>query len=525
MTIEQEIAEWAAGRPAWQQSVAHQLARGHTFSQDEIETLARQLKADTQPHATKLKPEDIPGARTAGATIRLCSVREATNVNALVDAQQLTFATGGLTVVYGDNASGKSGYARVIKDVAEARHREPVHRNVFAANPGTQRAEIEFQAGGDAGTASWPAPVAGELRSIAFYDEACGDTYIGGESELTYRPPALAMLDDLIAVCDAVRAVLDQDLRENQLARKALPTVAQQSSAASFLRALSGSTSEQAVNDACALPDDAEQRLGELLQEEARLRASDPTAERARLETAAARIQRVSNHVAALATALDDDQVTESQKVRAQAVELRAAANIASSQSFDAEPLPGVGTQTWRTLWEAARAFSNAEVYTTSEFPVTNDGARCVLCHQELSGEAGDRLTRFHEFMRDTTAQQAAAAERAHAEALAGYRSLESTPTDVTAALVALEASDAEHAQAVTRWLEYAEVRRVAVVEWLDGSPNAEPPTLPGSPQSALDARAAQLRTQAAAIDATQFQAALAAVTCVFRANPITCFG
>ena len=259
MTVEQDIAAWAATRPQWQQTVLQQLAHGHSFDQNEITMLAQQLTAvGIQAKAASLKPGDIPGVQPAGKTVSVCSIREAFNVNALADSQQLTFAPNGMTVVYGDNGSGKSGYARLIKDVAGARHREPVHQDVFAAHPGAQRAEIEFQADSDTNTSTWPGAVSGELRAIRFYDEACGDTYIGGESELTYRPRELAMLDNLIAVCDAVRAVLDDDLRANQLARGTLPAVAEKTGAASLLRTLSGDTSEQAVAEACLVAEDAE---------------------------------------------------------------------------------------------------------------------------------------------------------------------------------------------------------------------------------------------------------------------------
>ena len=512
--IEQEIAAWAAGRPAWQQSVLHELAHGHRFSQEEIYTLAGQLKAGIQPTAPKLKAEEIPGAKTEGETVLLGSVREATNVNALVDSQELTFAPNGLTVVYGDNASGKSGYARVIKDAVEARHRERVHQNVFLANPGAQRAQVEFRAGVQTKISTWPDAVSGQLRAIAFYDEACGDTYIGGESELTYRPPALAMLDDLIGVCDAVRAVLDQDLRENQLTRKTLPAVAEHSSAASFLRTLSSGTTTQAVDEACAVSEDAEQQLGGLLRDEARLRASDPTAERNRLEADAARMASVSKHVAELASALTDERVGDVLRLRTVAVELRAAANIASSRNFESEPLSGVGSQAWRTLWEASRAFSETEAYAEAGgFPVTSEGARCVLCHQELSQEAANRLSRFQAFMTETTAQMAAAAERTLAQADARFRSLGSIPTEVTAALAVLDASDPGYAQALGQWLQEAGSRRAAILKRLEGSTDPEIPSLFESPQSALDIGVAELRARAAAINAVQFQAELADVT------------
>jgi hypothetical protein len=344
----------------------------------------------------------------------LRSIRDVSNVNALLDQQEMTFGSAGLTVVYGDNGSGKSGYARLVKAAVGARHQEPVHGNVFVDTGGqTQKAEIGFSVAGSDMTATWPDSVGGELRAVSFYDEACGNTYIGGDSELTYRPSALIMLDGLIAICDAVRAVLDERLRQNLVSRVPMPVIPDGTEGARFLATLTGSTSPAQLDTACSAPDDASERLGALLQEEARLRATDPSRERIRLETLANKMNAVAKHAASLASGLSDVRVTAAKSSRTTARELRAAATIASSGTFESEPVQGVGSTTWRALWEASRSFSQAEAYREQHFPVVTDGAHCVLCHQELTSDAAERLQRFEAFMTDTTAQRADAAEHA----------------------------------------------------------------------------------------------------------------
>ncbi len=104
-----------------------------------------------------LKATDISGVSDPNATVALKCIRDPTNVNALLEAQELTFAEIGLTVVFGDNASGKSGYARIIKDVASARHHEPIHVNVFEANANTlQKARITYLLDGKEEPSAWP---------------------------------------------------------------------------------------------------------------------------------------------------------------------------------------------------------------------------------------------------------------------------------------------------------------------------------------------------------------------------------
>lgn len=509
MSIEQEIATWAVGRPPWQQAALRQLAQGHIFDQAEIDGIAANLAAGTLVTVPPLKVSEVPGAQSAGATVALRSIRDATNVNALLDAQHLTFAPTGLTIVYGDNGSGKSGYARLIKDAVGARHREPVHTNVFVDSAGqAQQAEIGFISAGTEKGASWPA-VDNELGAISFYDEACGDAYIGDESELTYRPAALALLDGLIVVCDAVRKVLDEHLRQNDATRSQLPMVAQNTDAARFLASLAGTTTSAQLDAACALPSDADEQLGALIQEEARLRATNPSKERDRLDALAGKIDSVASHVAVVAGTLNDAKVSEARTARQRATELRAAATVASSGVFEAEPIAGVGSETWRALWEAARAYSTAEAYHGQHFPVTGPDARCVLCQQELDVAAAGRLQRFEAFLQDTTAQQASSAEQAAVRLAGAIRALDVSPAQIAADLVEVEAAEETLARSTSDWLTTAASRRTVIQASLDGNDGVIPALGP-SPYSQLDARANELRAAAVATDSTQFQATLA---------------
>ena len=100
----------------------------------------------------------------------------------------------------------------------------------------------------------------------------------------------------------------------------------------------------------------------------------------------------------------------------------REAAKLASAALFSDEPLNGVGSETWRTLWEAARAYSDAEAYPNSAFPVTGEEDRCVLCQQELGEEAASRLERFEAFVQDRTQREEEAARRAHSTFVAALQ-------------------------------------------------------------------------------------------------------
>lgn len=515
-TIEQELADWAKGRYPWQQYALRRIATGQPFTQAEVVKLVDEIIANKYAETAfpALKATDISGVSDPNATVALKCIRDPTNVNALLEAQELTFAEIGLTVVFGDNASGKSGYARIIKDVASARHHEPIHVNVFEANANTlQKAEITYLLDGKEEPSAWP-NAADDLKAISFYDEACGDVYLSDDSEMTYRPSALGIIDDLIALCDAVRAEMESRISQNKSTKGCLPVLVSATPAATFLSKLKATTTEAELDEVCRLPDNWEERHAWLIQEEARLTATNPIKERTRLHGLASMVDEIVEHVRGVADALSDINVDRAKQARQKAIDLRTAADLASSGSFDDEPLPGVGSLTWRSLWDAARKYSEQEAYRGQSFPVTPEGtAHCVLCQQVLGPEASDRLGRFHKFLTDTTAKSASDAETALRDLNDTFRGLELTPSRISSLLVTLEGLEAEVAERVVEWLTSMGDRRSAVLMHLQEGQDLAADAAEESPRTDLDELAAALRAKATEVEVQGFSETLRKVT------------
>lgn len=512
MTIQQEIAAWAASRPSWQQAALCRLAMGEQWDDAELKKLVQEIKIGTASGEV-LTEQDIPVATSTAATVSLRAIRDLKNVNALVPTQDLNVAETGLTVIYGDNASGKSGYARLIKSAVRSLHHEPVHGNVFAAQPeAEQHAEILYRSGSDEKTLEWPSQGPGDLNAISFYDEACGDVYVERESELGYRPSALALLDGLIALCDRVAAELDAEMQANAVEFAGLPDPPEETSAAGFLASLSGKTTKAELDTACELDPAADAELAKFRQEEARLMASNPAEEIRRLHHFAGEMRSLATRVTSLRDQVDDEAATAVAARKDAARDAREAARLASSTNFNAEPLSGVGGEAWRILWQAARDYSTADAYPEKTFPVT-ENASCVLCQQPLSEDAANRLNRFEAFVSDSTAKSAEEADTNLKEAVKVLSELESEAPTLGAARASLRAKDDALAGEVETWLEMAETRRAALLNSLSSSSSeVELPTLGTLPQARLDGLADAADAEAALIDDKQFKATLGQV-------------
>ena len=119
-----------------------------------------------------------------------------------------------------------------------------------------------------------------------------------------------------------------------------------------------------------------------------------------------------------MATGLAASAVTKLRELAAAVETASEAARLASTEAFTTDPLPGTGEDPWRSLFDAAKAFSMQAAYPDEEFPVVRDGAVCLWCQQPLSAAATNRLTRFQQFVVNDAATKKASADAALAAAL-----------------------------------------------------------------------------------------------------------
>lgn len=506
MALDEDLYAWAQGRPWWQQVLLSQLAAGHAVTMPGLEGIADQLLAG-QPAApsggwlgTSLRP-----APASQLPVRLTAVRDVRNVNALVDDQRLTFAPIGLTVVYGANGSGKSGYARLLKRSVRSRHRDDILPDIFDTVGVASEAIIEYTAGDVAGDARLDEDDAA-LAQVAFYDEKCGDCYVTMEADVSYRPAGLTLLDALINACDGVRQVIDLRLSGNAAASAALPALTSGTASAAFLAGLHADTTDDAIDAACAFDEAAVARLEFVIDEEVRLRGSDVRQEANRLVALAVSFEAIAAQVTAAGARHGALAETTLRGLLATASEKRAAADVASSATFDAEPIAGVGTQTWRTLWDAARMFCEQSAYPGRTFPVTDDDAHCPLCQQSLDADAAARMHRFNAFMIDTTARDAADAEQAAARAIGDQSSACVLTPAVAVAVAAVQATDTSGAALFDLTLEQFDARRRALAALAANPGTVVPPAPNGDGVVArANAASAAARTAAASVDVPAF--------------------
>jgi hypothetical protein len=511
MTLEEELAAWLLERPAWQQDAVARMCRSEVIGEADIKKIVDDLIASTKAVVPPVTAGDIPGSPVAAAGVRLARVTNVRGVNDLAEGETLTFGDHGLTVIYGFNGSGKSGYARLLRRGVSARVGIDVLGNVFGTGvQPPQDASIEYaELGGGAGTWTWNSPTSAALAQVRFYDSDCGKAYVTVASEISYRPSALVLLEWLVGICDKVALELEERLTANTAERPRLPPMPVDTTAAAFLSSLSAQTTDDQIVAATTLPAGFSERVAVRLREFARLEASDLIKEKARLRALAKSYAVVADKCRQLGDLVGSAGLETIADTSDSAHNLREAAVVASLRGFELEPLTGVGSEAWRELWQAARKYSETDAYPNRRFPVVDNEESCVLCQQTLLTDGADRLRRFDEFMVDTTEQQASAAE-AEAEAMRKrLLSAKDMSAEVQAALQRIDSADVGLAEGARRWLTGAVGRVDRLLAWMDDPSLALVEAIEAAPTGELDSAAAAAADQAESVDQAAYTAEL----------------
>jgi Uncharacterized protein conserved in bacteria len=439
-----EIIDWLKKQPAWQRNLFKRIVRGEAVDESYVDQVVRLLisgdSIDLEEPA--LTVDDLPQGGSKEESVIICNVRDLQGINALLGEQTLQFSRSGMTIVYGDNGSGKSGYARLLKKVSGARHQENILCNVFVKDGTTQVAKFGYRCGDTDLTAHWPSDIDyATLGRIHFYDEACGNDYLQKDTELSYRPSVLSLLDRLVNLVNNVGVAIDLHIKGEEEKRFSLPDVPEGTSAALFRAKFSDSVTldedimlnelDQLLNEYPNL----DEELQKYRQEEARLKASDPEKEKTRLAAIAKDAETLAKHLSSIESLLSPTAADRALELKQIARQLRVSAEEVSTDSFANEPLPGVGSTTWRAMWEAAERYAQEEAYPGHDFPAVEDDDACIFCQQPLSRVAQDRLHRFREYVQGTIQKEANDAECRYHEAIEKLRNFDVTPAAIMSSL------------------------------------------------------------------------------------------
>jgi len=498
MTVLTDILEWSAERPLWQRDALRRIIIQNNLSDEDVIELFRiclaqhdlSILEDPPPTSNPLAREHLSIDTGPDNRVQLIGLREIQGVNALAVDQQMSFGADGLTIIFGYNGSGKSGYARILRSLCHARHRSTrILQNVFAnTNQSTPSTTVDYNVGGAQQTNAWQqgqnSP--SDLKRVNFFDADCAAVHVNEANELAFTPFGLDVLPKLADICLEINDSINELILEQQRMQPTSLTNPQAVEGTRVRMMLAELDENSNIDEFRSMAELTEQDL-ERIKELQEALGSAPADRAVELRNKVARLRRLLENIRTIENALCTGSISEINDKLQDFIIKKATARMAAQQAFSGQPLAGVGEEIWHKLWEAARNYSQQQAYPDHEFPFVGEDARCVLCQQLLSPEAQERLATFETFIKEETQQAAEFAGTMLNQALVGIRQLVVGHSAFTEYLPDIPDNHHDLKQSVRRFhgiawrIKQAILKSYADVHW------STTPDLPSSPSPELE--------------------------------------
>jgi len=466
-TPQQEVVTWLHTQKDWLQEAASKILTQDEVSDKDIDALIVLLKSPTGQAVTTTRTFPSLGTTTTPTTLRLDAISEVKGIDSLAPRNPLAFGTDNLTVIYGNNGSGKSGYTRILKRATGKANAKELKSNVYVSPVPTDRScKINYTLGGTPTEIVWNATDAAvnDLLGVDIYDSDNATVYLTKEKEASYTPPLVALFENLVSVCKRVSTKLESEKSTLVKRLPTLPTTYEHTVKARLYNGLSHTHTEESLASILGFTDVDTQAITNL---EERLKTEDPNAVAIKLRQQKAHRDGLITIIKTAYSKITQEACAEIVSLKNIALAKRQIAIEANSSRGDLFKLEGVGSETWKALWEAARKYSTEEAYIGDTFPKIED-AKCVLCHQDLDADAKTRMQGFDTFVKSTVEADATTAERAFQDKIT---SLSTRPNiDVIKNIVELSAIDPEEWEAKLNTIWTAIETKVTELKATDGS-------------------------------------------------------
>lgn len=508
------ILDWSATWPDWQRDALRRIVTSGPLNAEALKELAAICRAKhgllpatgTAPTAVPLTAAHTPGGADGTVSVSLSKLSGLQNVGRLPNDQEIVFGKApGLTVIYGENGAGKSGYARVIKKACRARGTpQDIKPDAFAAGAaGPAKARIDCRIGTVDIPVDWTDDSTADPRlgNIFVFDSFSARVHVGEDGPACFKPRGLDVLPELVKACDKIKADLQKDfdatVAENTQTAQGWKYSAS-TAVGKLINAIGVTTKPEAVDAAAVFTDADEKRLSEITA----MLSTDPSLKAADTTAAAKRIRTFAENAKNRAASVDDTAMQGLGDAIKEAETTAKAAKAATGPELKGTDLSGSCNDVWLKLWDAAKAFSVAYAYPDKSFPVTEEGAKCVLCQQPLQPEAIDRYARFNKFVADETRKQANAAKAKVTALKPGVDSLCAIGTLATNIKADLDREAAGTFAAVEAFAKAVDMRITHAQKCLNDGTWTDAPALPSSPNADLVALANALDKRAMEEDA-----------------------
>ncbi len=338
----------------------------------------------------------FPGNPIANGFI-LKSLQHESGVNALECGATIPFHPK-LTVIYGKNGSGKSGFVRILKRVSGSRTQEEVWQNVHSARTQNDcKAKIEYLNGKKDVVCKWN----GDSRlapfdQMAVFDGKCIPIYLNKSLGFSYQPYGFELFQALSSSLQALQGRLASDIQNQENNKPSIEDIFNaETSIGKFIAGITPVTKQEDLNKLPLWDAKAQKDFADKVKEKKGLQNLDQQSEL--LRTRHQKLKALEDALIQIQSDLSAQNIRAYFGLVKKFAQLKKKKAVKKGKTLEDYDIAEKESDEWEKFIDAGEDYIRIAEH--DDYPGDDD--HCIYCQQKLSKTAQKLIKLYRELFEE----------------------------------------------------------------------------------------------------------------------------
>lgn len=401
-SLTEEIHDWISKLDYWEQCLAIKILSKQPITDADVKLAYKYFLEDNGLAEKKTAQPKIKIAATLSAASAddfiLSEIKGIKGVNALKDEQSIPISKN-LSILYGDNGVGKSGYIRILNNAFLSRGDKTLHNNIYSSvKPKEKSCLFKFKDSTKEYELKYPDDSENfEFSCYSVFDTFSITAHLTTENIIQFLPNGLEFFEAFSSLVTKVQGLLENDINSNSPANDFTDFFDNDTTVRKLIESLSSSSDLKIIEEKAKVSPEELVKLAALEKSLIDLKKVDVAKKVRGLKKIQEQLGELKEEFESLNSYFSETEIGKFKKSLRDYLHNKKLSASEGLAQFKTENIGSIGSDEWKDLLIAAKAF--AEIQYEDEELYPDDKDFCLLCHQPLSKEAKQLIEAYWKFL------------------------------------------------------------------------------------------------------------------------------
>ncbi|MDZ4810659.1 MAG: AAA family ATPase [Bacteroidota bacterium] len=405
--LKNQIIDWLKNQYYWLQYAGNEVLEGIEINDALIDTAYKYFKEDFKlteqtDVRTPITFNEIAVASGVASKLKLLSINSIENVNALVTGQEIAINEN-LTLIYGENGTGKSGYIRLLNNAFSSRGDKNILGNVYDVTVvGKPKCKFVFQSEAAQYSKEFPTDVnCVEFSKFAVFDTHSIKVHLDGDNQLNFTPSGFEFFDKVVQLFEVLKKKLGTEILSNQPINNFLIHFQNENVIKTHISVLGVQSNEEELKRLGTFTEEDAKNLEEISAKIAALKALNIKEQIAFFEKLLIGLTEFMLRQQAILSCLTEEKIKYYSSLIKSFHSLQGLSKAEGIKSLEQYKIDLIGSSQWREFIVAAKNYTSAIEQSRKENTIyPSDKDHCVFCLQPLTEQENILINTYWQFLK-----------------------------------------------------------------------------------------------------------------------------